>query len=121
MEAERGAELISHDMLRAGAHTWSKMAGVVFLGRAWEVAAWQLCRAATLPFLNPTIPTRGGVYGRAAMRVPHLVEDGGGDGERAAGIWHIHNARHSALAGAARQQQVDLQCEGNQGLSAYGI
>ena len=48
------------------------------------------------------------------MRVPHLVKDGGGDGERAAGVGHIHDARHAALAGAARQQQVDLPREGSQ-------
>ncbi len=45
----------------------------------------------------------------AATGVARLVEDGNGDRERAARIGHIHDARHAALARAARQQQVDLR------------
>ena len=42
------------------------------------------------------------------IEVPHLVKDSGWDGQRAAGIWHIHYARDAALAGTATQQQDHL-------------
>ncbi len=54
---------------------------------------------------------RPGCFSKAALPDAslHLVENGYGDGERGAGIGHIHDARDAAFTGAARQQEIDLR------------
>lgn len=53
---------------------------------------------------------QAGAHWRPACLWPHvLVKDGDGDGQSGHRVGDVHDATDAALAGAAGQQQVDLQ------------